>query len=430
MARAIFRCSGLFVGLALLAAGGDTEASPLGTITLTGSSGGIAYPLADTHTYAFPHRWLAPLSFDPPGTTHTLSFEHPAPQRQEILAFDLDWSEPIVSGPQPTIDYLPVVTDYVSVLSGETATYTFTHAATAHIVRYWHGACAASTPWKELFDPISEGVFHGLAEGAAAQGASSITRFYDVFQPYFIGAYDAIEHGFSFEAYYDIHGGPFSFLYKMNPAYEIHIRSEDGLVQLESVHQGVVPSSPALQQALQNEVPAVVSDTINDRLTIPLSNSSFEAPCDLSASITEQQEFCFGKGVVGEPGEAGYLEDLFYLGLKSAGFDPSLAQWAAEQMVAGLEPRNFACVEVPESTVGSCAIHPVIQRVNVLPDELELVFAAEDDPFEKIFFYQSLSTLAAALVPDAKVPELCWNFIGRTDGSVPMFDHGFEYKDL
>lgn len=429
MARPTCPFFGLFLGLALLAAGGDAEASPLGTITLTGPSGVVAYPLADNYTFAFPHRVLAPLSFDPPGTTHTLSFEHPAPQRQEILAFDLDWSEPIVSGPQPTIDYVPVVTDYVSVLSGETATYTFTHAATAHIVRYWHGACAASTPWKELFDPISEGVFIGLAKGAAAQGASSIARLYDVFQPYFIGAYDTIEHGFSFEAYYDIHGGPFSFLYKMNPAYEIHIRPEDGLVQLESVHQGVVPSSPALQQALQNDVPTVVSKTINDRLTIPLYNPTLPTPCDLGASITEQQEFCFGAAVVGDSGPSN-LERILKVGFEQAGYDTSLAEWATEQMLAGLEPRNFACVAVPESTVGSCAIHPVIQRVNVLPDELELVFAAEDDPFEKIFFYQSLSTIAAALVPDAKVPELCWSFIGRTDGTVPMFDHGFEYEDL
>lgn len=269
------RAVGCALGAVFCAAGCELDIDSLGNIILTGPSGTASHIVGDTHTYALPHRFLAPPSTDAPGTAHALGFQHPAPERQEIIAFDLDWSEPIVVGPQPTIDYVPVINNYVSVLSGSSKTYTFDLAPTAHVVRYWHGACAAKTPWKEVFDPISEGVFKGLAEGASSQGASSIGRLYDVFQPYFIGAHSVIEHGFSFEAYYDIHGGPLSFIYGMNPAYEFHVRPDDGLVRLESVHQGVVPSSPAIQQALQTEIPAKVAEIINKRLTFSLHNPIF-----------------------------------------------------------------------------------------------------------------------------------------------------------
>jgi hypothetical protein len=72
----------------------------------------------------------------------------------------------------------------------------------------------------------------------------------------------------------------------------------------------------------------------------------------------------------------------------------------------------------------------VIQRINVLPDELEFVFVAEDDPFEKVFFHQNLPTVMAGLAPDATVPQLCWTPIGRPDGAVVTISHGYEYRDL
>jgi hypothetical protein len=98
-------------------------------------------------------------------------------------------------------------------------------------------------------------------------------------------------------------------------------------------------------------------------------------------------------------------------------------------MLAGLEPKNFACVMDPELG-SSCALHLIVLRINILPDELEFVFAAEDDAFEKVFFHQNLPAVVAGLVPDATVPQLCWQPLGRPDGSVAMTVHGYESLDL
>jgi len=375
------------VDLAALASGCESDVYPLGNVILTGPSGTSPHVIDGNHTFAFPHRDLQPASVDPPGTTHTLSFTHPSGEtpRQEIIGFDLDYSEPIVSGPQPTIDYAPASVEYVSVLAGTSKTYAFDSAPTAHVIRYWHGFCAGSTPWSEIFNPLSEGVFNGIVDGAQNSVVSAIERNYDVFQPYFIGAYDTIAHGFSFEANYNFIVGPLSFGFYMNPAYELHIRPEDGLVNVVSVHQGVVPSQADLQDALENTVPAELAQTINKQLIVSLENPVIVTDCDPTASVSQQQEFCFADAVVGDGTGPGYLVDMFQFGFKQAGFDDATAEWAAMKMVQGLQAKNFACIAAPDGAT-SCAIHPVIERINVLPDELEFVFVSEEDPSEMVFF--------------------------------------------
>jgi hypothetical protein len=197
----------------ILASGCEPDHQPYGTIVLSSQSGTASHVIGGNHTFAFPHRDLAPPSMDPAGTKHTLSFTPPSQQmrRQEIIAFDLDYSEPIMQGPQPTIDYVPAPVNYVSVPAGTSKTYTFNLAPTAHVVRYWHGACAATTPWSEIFDALSAGLFKQIVEAATTLPLTSVERHYDVFQPHFIGAYSAIEHGFSFEAQYTFGASILSF---------------------------------------------------------------------------------------------------------------------------------------------------------------------------------------------------------------------------
>jgi hypothetical protein len=426
------------VGLTVLMSGCESgcdsasDVYPLGNIILTGPSGTSPHVIDGNHTFAFPHRDLQPPSIDPPGTTHTLSFTHPSaewPPRQEVIGFDLDYSEPLIDGAQPTIDYVPVTVEYVSVPAETSKTYAFGSAPTAHVIRYWHGRYAASTPWGEIFDPLSDALFKGIANGAESSPVTAIERNYDVFQPYFIGAYSEIDHGFAFEANYNFIAGLLSFEYYMNPAYELHIRSEDGLVSVVSVHQGVIPSQADLQDALENTVPEELAQTINKKLMFSLENPIIPTPCDPAASVSQQQEFCFGEAVKSPPDDPGYLYDIFRFGFEQAGFDESLAQWAAMQMIEGLEAKNFACISATDGG-GSCAIHPVILRINVLPNELEFVFVAEDDSFEKVFFYQNLSTVVGALLPEMAVPQFCYQPFDRPDGEITMIAHGYHYEDL
>ncbi|MCC6554989.1 MAG: hypothetical protein IT372_18605 [Polyangiaceae bacterium] len=417
-------------GVVVITSGCDSDIYPLGNVILTGPSGTASHVVDDNHTFAFPRRDLQPPSADPPGTTHTLTFMSPSglTPRQEIIGFDLDYSEPIVDGPQPAIDYVPALVRYVSVAAGSSKTYTFDQAPTSHVIRYWHGSCAAATPWIDLFDPISAQLFEGLADGADAGGASSIERIYDVFQPYFIGAYATIEHGFSFEALYKLHGFGLPFSYYMNPAYEFRVRPEDGLVDLESVHQDVVPGSPEIEDALAVTLPGEVARTINERLTFSLENPVIATVCDPTASTSTQQEFCFTKAV-GSPSDPGYLGFIFQLGLEKSGMDESVAQWLAAEMVAGLVPKNFACIASADGG-GTCAFHPDILRINVMPDELELVLVAEDDPSEKYLLYANLPAVVAGLLPGTEVPHLCSVPIARAGGEVFMATHGYDYRDL
>jgi len=423
-------CASLAILASGCASGCESDVYPLGSIALTSPSGTSAHVVDNNHTFALPHRDLSPPSADSPGSTHTLSFTHPSGEtpRQEVIGFDLDYSEPILAGPQPTTDYVPAHVAFVSVPAGTSSTYTFDSAPTAHVIRYWHGRCAATTPWGAIFDPLSDGVFKGIVDGAKENPlVTSIERNYDVFQPHFIGAYATIAHGFSFEASYNFNSGYFSFTYYMNPAYELHIRPEDGLLTVVSVHQGVVPSQPALQDALANTVPEQLARTINEGLTFSLRNPAIPTPCDPNASVSAQQERCFSEGI-GTVDDPGYLFTIFELGFKSAGFDGDTAQWAAKEMMEGLEAKNFSCVA--SDGVNSCAIHPVVERINVLPDELEFVFVAEDDPYQKVFFYQNLPTVVEALLPGTTVPQFCYQPFSRLEGEVAMITHGYLVEDL
>jgi hypothetical protein len=412
------------IGLAALVSGCEngcesgSDVYSLGTVILTGPSGSSSHVIDGNYTFAFPHRDLEPPSIDPPGTTHTLSFTHPSAEwtpRQEVIGFDLDYSEPLVDGPQPTIDYVPASVEYVSVLAGASKTYAFDSAPTAHVIRYWHGRCAGSTPWSEIFNPLSLGVFEGIVDGAQGSAVTAVERDYDMFQPYFIGVYDTIAHGFSFEATYNFIAGPLSFEFYMNPAYELHVRPEDGLMSVVSVHQGVIPSQADLQDALANTVPAELAQIINEQLTFSLENPVIATDCDPAASVSQQQEFCFSAAITGEPG---YLLTMFELGFNQAGFDDATAEWAAMEMVQGLQAKNFACITAPGG-VSSCAIHPVIERVNVLPDELEFVFVSEEDPVEMVFFYQNLPTVVEALSPETTVPQFCFQPSPAPTGKLP-----------
>ena len=257
---------------------------------------------------------------------------------------------------------------------------------------------------------------------------TSIERLHDVFQPYFIGAYATIEHGFSFEAHYRFNAGPLAFRYYMNPAYRLDIQPENGLVSVTSVHQGVVPSQSDLQDALENRVPQGLSQTINNTLTFSLQNPVIPTPCDPAASVSQQQEFCFSEAVK-TPDDPGYLWFIFSLGFEQAGFDEATAQWAAAEMLEGLEAKNFTCINTSAGR-GSCAIHPVILRINVLPDELEFVFVADDDPFEKVFFYEKLPIVVKALLPETTVPQFCFQPFVRPGGAVTMIAHDYQYEGL
>jgi hypothetical protein len=128
--------------------------------------------------------------------------------------------------------------------------------------------------------------------------------------------------------------------------------------------------SERIRENLRLTLPQIMADNINGALlqTLP---PPLNASCDPTAA--DAPSAC-RQAVIAA------LDQVCTAGL-------SAEACIAEQV---LIPDNFACV------AGSCAFHSIVQQVNVLPDELELVFAP--DPFRPLAqldrFYRALGTVA------------------------------------
>lgn len=94
-------------------------------------------------------------------------------------------------------------------------------------------------------------------------------------------------------------------------------------------------------------------------------------------------------------------------------------------MAKGLEPKNFTCN--PETF--SCEFHPVFQRVNVFPGELEFVLVGEPAfvPAEanKLSLCQNLPMVIEFLAPGEGANfNFCDFPIVSKEGRIPTVMHG------
>lgn len=273
---------------------------------------------------------------------------------------------------------------------------------------------------------------HQLAEGLfQALDKPGVSREFDVFQPNFIGYLADIRHGFVFEAVYDV---PISGLVTMNPAYVFDIRAVDGLIDVTSVHQGVItpgnPLEPNLQQlitqALKDELPLAIEQAINGQLTVSLENPTLQFNCDPSLTEAGQQAQC-ATALLDDPNTP-TIGDVFSAALQQAGLPAATADAIADQMAQGVSPKNFTCA--PNSTGGNeCAFHPIVKRINIMPDEIELVFAGEpeysgfgEDDLVLLYIWLPIVNKGATGNPSPEI--FCDLPIGRPDGVVTTTVHG------
>ena len=409
---------------------------PVAAVNLTGSCGSSPHVIGGNWTYAWGLGDLGCLPFDP-GTPQTLSFTPAFPvgdPRQETIAFDFDWSTPVVS-PDPNQDnviYVPIEHEFESVTMGTADTYTFPPPyATGHIVRYWHGQCAVRKSWAEIFDPISEGILDSFTTSidACTREATALWRDWDRFAPNFFSEGLDIRHGFSFEAHYTaigLSGYPVVGVY-LNPAYVFRIREADGLLDVENVRRGVVSIADTcgIQEALKTDLPKEIEHLVETEATKPLQVAGISlATC--TPGPTAQQD-CYHDIVT-----LGLAHDFFAPALAAVGYGSgpgSAGDVLASRMQAAMDQRNFSCFDtgIPGPGQYACAFHPVFQAVNVLPNEVEFVVAPE--PISRCttnvyLLYHLLPAVLEYYGDDGSKFDFCGAPAGRPDGQVPVWTHG------
>ena len=291
---------------------------------------------------------------------------------------------------------------------GETKKMEYSHM-TGHVMRYVRGTCAQRFPLSTLFDTIATQMEAALVKSTAdfPLGLLSTSRRCYEAQPHFRGQVGLsqlnkapIEAGFWFAAQYDarvpvINAG---VTVGMNPGYSI-TRRTDGFIDVSLIndHPNVqvindvqmphsnLSVSDYVREQLRTTLPQTLAATVNDQLLQPLP-AALGATCDPSAG--DAATVCLNETIAG-------------LGLACK------AGLSAEACIADqvLTVGNFACLQG-----GACGFHPIVQEVNVLPDELELVFAP--DPLNPVAqldqFYRALSVFGgtALCAPDESTETL------------------------
>ncbi|MEJ7734492.1 MAG: hypothetical protein WKG00_35505 [Polyangiaceae bacterium] len=422
-------------GIVHLSSPARADTALMGFFRLESSSGAAEVAIGGNDTWAMGCAFLDPPCVDPPGTQHTLIYkDYPYNwPRQELVAFPLDWSGQIFD-PNPQVNYVPLEVEYESVIPGSDETYTFPSAPTYHVIRYWHGLCGVRTPWTTLFNELSDGLLEEIAEKAAEKWfISSTTRHYDKMAPMFHGYLDDIRHGFAIEAEYSLNIGALEEQFYINPAYTLSVKKSNGMVNVTHVHSGVVAIGDVeevIEPALESELPAALEENIASQMRVSLQTGLSDSTCDPTADLATQQDTCFTKFADGGGGDS-VLQVFFEKALLAAGYDDEYSEHAAMQMNRALRKKNFSCQpDAPDSKFGNCFFNPVIMRLNVLPNYLEMVFAPEfegtlDTPGHDLqLLYTYLPLLQQLADPNADYTNLCWNPWWQTGSETTYVVHG------
>ncbi len=378
---------------------------------------------------------------DPQGSGQRLEWD-PAYQGQELIAFDLIYSdaEPPATC-EPQICYAPIKDVRFASLQGHGdanphPVQRSLDRTTGQIVRYDHGKCRLGISWTKFFNDTSDGLLAAFkcAERCTPNGVSlnSETRKFDEFAPHFTGQLDDIRHGFEFDAKFDLfaNAGPLpAFIeVQMNPAYRFDVRSDTGLLRVIPIQQRVVVvnDSPGndikkeTQGSLETTLPERVESLVGAAMTFALPPPSVS--CSAGASLGKQQQACYDAVTRSGPGGSDSPALIaFRQAFQGQGWSADKVEKKARQAVEGLEPRNFVCA--PE---GTCSFHPIIQRVNALPEQVEFVLADRfDDP--KVALYQGLTRILQAFPspPPGLPADLCdGSFTRPSEGQVAFVRHG------
>ena len=355
---------------------------------------------------------------------------------QDAVAFDRDWEAPLTS-PMPDIDFAPTPTlGFVGVRQAHSETFALPFEI-QHVVRYWRGTCRTSERW------VEDGFFQMISDTfLATKGIAGSSG--ETFAPQFIGRSTTIEHGFEWDGIYDVTADLNEF--EINPAYSFDVDPSNGLLKVTPLHLGVVgvnfcdpPSGSSLctnlvgmlKSALQTTVPATIEKAVHDKTVIHLDpatvTSLFAVPCQtvVNADLATRQQFCAKPFADPNSLPNDFMTSIFKTALAAEGTPPASVEAIAETMTSALEPRNFDCapVIIPAGTGGCtnlagcpdpdnayCELHPVFERVNVLPDRFEFVLAGDsftpgDIEYRKQVLYDELPLVAA--YGNKTAPQFC-----------------------
>lgn len=242
-------------------------------------------------------------------------------------------------------------------------------------------------------------------------GSTKMTVKSAEYSPQFSSEADVNRMGFfflnSYSVKWSLAGGIplIDFSLKLNPTYEVGL-SGDGFVRVGQIGPNyvvMVPNKPEvvqdiIQPALATLLPRRMEEVFRQNLTVPLNLVASAAPpilqpvfldaiaCDPGLPTAEQQTGCYQQVVGTTTPLANSLLFQFVRGqilqyLNSIPYPSNpeaYATFEAAKFVLALQPRNFSCSPNPDGA-GFCAFRPIIHRVNVLPNELELVVARDLD---------------------------------------------------
>jgi hypothetical protein len=326
----------------------------------------------DTKTYAYTGSSLS-------GAGTSVQFTPNEEPGQDLTVYDWPYSfDPGGQGGSDTIGdvpggkwaCLPTHFTRLTVAAGESLTVTVQPGTfpygngVSHVVRYAHGSCWKRVDWKTtFFEPFSS-TFKSVAEQTLKdripgllQPFTSFSRDFDIAQAQFRSEASTTDWGFFYEGSFYVTVLGVSTHLLVSPAYAFSPSVSDGFVDVKPLTQGVVlipdvtDAKPAIQNALATGVPIFIAAQIRATMEIPVATifTQLQQPipgdlgCSSSDPIETQQQTCFDK------------------------VQPLLGPFASL-----VELRHFSC-----NQSNQCAVHPIVQAVNVLPESLELVFAPD-----------------------------------------------------
>ncbi len=290
----------------------------------------------------------------------------------------------------------------MTVAPGTSQTMNYNHSS-AHVVRYVHGSCSQRTDLAPLFQQIADQLYsfvicegHDRELGLGVEVNIEAKRRFINIQPHFRSSVGLaleneapVEMGLFLEAQFDTRLLGAGFTIGLNPAFALtvgsdgrfHVRTLAKNVQVINNGLGGIDLKTAIENQLDTTVPLFLERELNSRLVTPI-------PTTFVPSCTSSQD-CQSQVLT-------LLQGACSLGLgEAACLAPNV-----------LTSSNFECL--PDST---CAFRPTLQGVNILPTELEVVFAPNPTlqtvPLDR--FYRTLGELKVDGFPQvqlcADVPE-------------------------
>ncbi len=232
---------------------------------------------------------------------------------------------------------------------------------------------------------------------------------------------------------------------RVNPTYEMRASSDGFVLVKESdfapTYVVLIPGKNSVKNniiipGLRKNLPIQLEQQFRDNLTIALEDVTPGIPppfqsaytdmisCDADENRDQQQATCFGQ-IAGNPLLQQYVQNFITSLLPAPEFLPFAIAEAAK-FVQGPRPENFTCRRT--DTGDFCAFRSIVRRVNVLPNELELVLVqdldsggAQADNERALYSILPLLAINAGVPLPSELSSLCREPIRPTRGTIARY---------